>query len=557
MPRIRPFLLLFLCLTVPIEARAEPRPTYSVAIGNNAPPPSQPSLQALRFADDDAVRFYKIFRRGGQPAYLLTSLDAATARRHRALRTRAREPTLARLRSLVRKITKASKRDVAAGKNPAVFLSFSGHGIITPSGQYAFVLNDAGLTQKVLYEEILAPLSHAQVHLIIDACHAGGVVGMRGAFDDEREAPKEKLTESEENRILAQHSLDRFPHVGALIATAEGQEAHEWSRIEGGVFSYEVASALLGAGDINGDHAIEYSEVEAFIASANRTVANPKAVPQLLTRVPVGAQGSTLIHLDQLADTTLLVGRSEKMGRFYVELRNGLRWLEAHVPPGAPLTLALPRGSVAYVRSGNLEAKIPAHAGGRLALSTLSFQPTPLSARGAIDEALRHNLFEEAFTRGYYLGFVDSRGRLPVDFTEESAVAPLEEEGIDAEAAAPTPLLHKNANEAPPPAAHETSSAPARRLLGWGLTATSGVAGAVSIFSGVRALQARHRLRNEKRERQASEYANQYSTFGTAAWIAGAAALGAGVGAVFVWPRGEKRKQLSVHGHEIRFSAEF
>ena len=55
-----------------------------------------------------------------------------------------------------------------------------------------------------------------------------------------------------------------------ILATTLGQQAHEWSAIESGVFTHELLSGLLGAADVNADQRIEYTELQAFIAAANR-----------------------------------------------------------------------------------------------------------------------------------------------------------------------------------------------------------------------------------------------------------------------------------------------
>jgi len=47
-----------------------------------------------------------------------------------------------------------------------------------------------------------------------------------------------------------------------------------------------VISGLWGAADINSDQRIEYSELQSFVASANRTVDDPRAKPSVIVHPP-------------------------------------------------------------------------------------------------------------------------------------------------------------------------------------------------------------------------------------------------------------------------------
>lgn len=67
-------LLLLFTFTFALAAQARGR-TYAVAIGNNAPPAGIESLTTLRYADDDATRYFQFFARFADSARLLSVLD--------------------------------------------------------------------------------------------------------------------------------------------------------------------------------------------------------------------------------------------------------------------------------------------------------------------------------------------------------------------------------------------------------------------------------------------------------------------------------------------------
>ena len=509
-------------------ARAE-RLTYTVAIGNNAPPAAEKQLAPLRYADDDAVRYMELLGRLPGRAWLLSALDAHSARRHPDWAKKAQPPTLTKLREIVASIAEQVSRDRARGAEPVVFLTFSGHGAVTDQGEYYLSLADAPLTRTVLYDQILEPLKAAEVHLVIDSCHAGGVVGVRGAFDHELEAQPVQLQQADKDALLSRYSLARFPNVGVLVATTQGQEAHEWSRIEAGVFTYEVSSALLGAADVNGDLRIEYGEVAAFVAAANQAIPNPDAVPELLARAPIG-KSSVLLDLTQLERTIVLTGKPAQLGKFYIELRDGQRWLEAHLPADGRMALALPLQGGSFLRTALSEAEIPALASRVVRVDSLKFAPLSVASRGSIERALREKLFWEPFDVSYYRRFAHASALPAVDLGASPRAVP-------SYALAPT---DERAADAP-------SRAPAVAL---GVTA--GLAGATALVSGYYALSSYRDFQGETRQRQASELRSDVTRYRSIALTAGAVGVAAGLGAWLTWPTA-KHAKLQATGTMLQY----
>ncbi len=483
--------------------------SYAVAIGNNAPPSDAAgALEVLRYADDDAVRYHQLFSRFADDARLLTVMDGDTQRRYPGLGAAARAPTLANLMQVVTEYATRMAADLARGDQPVLYLAFSGHGTRSHAGEAFLVLLDARLTQDVLYEQVLAKLPASYTHLIVDACHAAAVVGVRGdgMFDKELNATQAPVSPSE-LLAIAERTQDRHPTVGALIATTVGQEAHEWSRLEAGVFSHEVISGLLGAADVNGDARIEYSELQAFIAAANRGVKDPRAVLQVLARPPRINHSAPLVVLDQLRDAIVLSGQARALGHFFIELENGQRYLDANLAGESPAVLVLPAQTTMFVRTDQLEAQIPPRARGTLSLQALAFRPREVSTRGSIDAAFRAALFALPYGPTYYRGFVDSAQVPSVSFVE------------------------------PGPPARARVGATGNRRVALGLAALACASAIVSITTGALAVGARSDFEHTQTQRGAAEADDRYERY-TALSITGAAiAAASAVGAWVVWPR--------------------
>jgi len=488
-------------LAVLAFARPAGAGTYAVVIGHNAPPrESRERLAPLHFADDDAARFHELFQRMHARVELLTVLDDRTQRRHPRAALQAHEPSLENLRRALSTLGEAMNQDLQRGEEIRFFLTYSGHGARSAAGEPFLTLSGGELTERVLFDEILGRLPVSYAHLVIDSCNASGVVGARGLFDREVDATAVPLRGDE---LAGASRLEQFPTVGVLLASTEGTASHEWSRVEGGVFTHEVLSALGGAADVNGDGAIEYSEVQAFIAAANRDLTDPRAVPDVVARPPRINRRAVLVSLRELQGGTVLRGDASALGHFHVELENGLRLLDAHLT--GTLALALPADGVAYLRAGRGEARLKLGPGAAVALAQLDFREPGAASRGSIEQSFHDRLFASPFGLEYYRGFVDRTGGVPVDL----AGARL--------------------------AAHP----PSHRLLSRSLLATSGALLASSGIAGYVAWQAHRDFEATSLQKPAQESARRYRAASAVAIGSAALAAVAASGAWYLWPRME------------------
>lgn len=496
--------LLSVSLSLSRVAAADGRQVaYAIVIGNNAPPRTGTSevLRPLRYADDDAVRYFQLFSRFAQ-AHLLTVLDTETQRRYPGLAARTQPPTLENLEAAVDEIAAEMRADRARGDRPILYFAFSGHGARDDQGHAFLALLDGAITQHVLYDQLIAKMPATLVHVIVDACDAGGVVGVRGGFfGHEANTTSAPTTPAEVAPILAATPLARYPQVGVIVATTLGQEAHEWSAIESGVFTHELLSALVGAADVNRDGVIEYTEVEAFIAAANRDLEDPRAIPHVIARPPRTNQRAPLVRLSALRGTRLVHGDASRLGHFHIELANGQRYLDAHLD--GEVTLAVPDDTTAFLRTDTQEVRLPTR--GAVALDALALSGRRLASRGAIEAAYQAQLFSTRYGRAYYQGYVDSIGAIGVTFPEPSRVAP--------------------------------AAASRRRELALGAAGIAALSAAAAITTGVLAYRAHADFDATSLQRPAHEAAARYHTFLPLSIASGAVALAAGALTWWLWPR--------------------
>jgi Caspase domain len=497
-------------------ARGETR-TYVLAVANNAPPADADGerLEPLRYADDDAADFFTFTRELAREAFLLTVLDAPSQRRFPDLAAVARAPTMAELRRAVAALRERFAADLRDGHEPVLFFFFSGHGTRGGRRPPSLTLLDEPLTQQVLYEEVLAQLPARYVHLFVDACHAEAVVRPRDVS-----AQAVDVTDEDVQTYAARATLQRFPQVGAILATASGVQAHEWDVYQRGVFSHELLSALRGAADVNGDGRIEYSEVSAFLGAANREVADPRARLSVVVRPPALNRRAAIVDTAGLRGAFRLVGRGGALGGVFVEDDLGNRIADFHAEPGQRVSVALPSDRKVFVRHRRGEAPVRAPAGATVSLEGLRFAEAGLTARGAIDSSLERGLFAAAYGPRYYRGYVDQNQELsPVPVREELAPEPV--------------VRQPPAPAAPPPRSGARS--------GWALLGTAGgLALAAGVLAGL-AADAVARFHATPFERPAAELRDQAIGFESAAWVAAGVALAAAGAGTWLLSRSRAR----------------
>jgi hypothetical protein len=408
--------LLTLALAVASATPAR-RTVFAVVVANNES--ADGKRPPLQYADDDAAGYYRLLEAQADEAALLAVLDKQTQQRHPGLAARARPPTRAELLAVLRRFNDSMRKVREAGGTPVLYLVYAGHGQRDAGGEGSITLLDGFFRRSELFGQVLAPSQAAYLHLIVDACDSYFFVHSRGAL------PVGPSYAAAVGEHLGARELSRYPQVGVVLSTTREQESHEWSAIQSGVFSHQVRSALAGAGDVNGDGMVEYSELAAFVAAANQGVADVRARVELFARAPALDRAAPLADLRRSGRLGFLLLPPGLSGRMWVEDVRGVRVAELNKDAQRPVVLALRAEDTYYLRSAGGEARAAVPRRGEVVdASGLSWSPLPLAARGPIQDAYGERLFNVPFGPTFYRGFAASMNEPAVVIREGLDLSP-------------------------------------------------------------------------------------------------------------------------------------
>ncbi len=391
-----------------------------VIVGNNHS--IDPGVEDLHYADDDAVLYAEMLAPFADQLTLLTLLDDDTQRRFPGYAERTRRPTRAEMNDVLTSTFKIIMAWQAAGiKKTELMFVFVGHGSVDREGQGFVHLEDGRFARGDLFHEVISSSPATYTHVIVDACNAYSLVAGRGATGpDAPDDPGALLLD----QFLAGQELEDFPDVGVLAATSQDRVTHEWSKIQAGLFSFQMRSALSGAADINGDGQLEYSEVAAFLTAANANLGQASKRLSVFAWAPKRHRRAPLLDLRRGRGSRRVAIGPAVRGKLSVESENGDVWVGAHASGEQTVTLVLPEHLGFYVRSSDGETNVEAGAAD-VSVLALGSKVQRVAERGAVDAQFEKSLFGIPFGRSYYLGFMANRpNMLTVDFqTDPVAVS--------------------------------------------------------------------------------------------------------------------------------------
>lgn len=249
---------------------------FAVVVGNND---GLGMLPQLNFADDDALRFYRLATRLApkKNVALLTELDVDTWRRIQ-LRGARPPPYLTPTRRKLLEVIKLFKAQISGARKrdpdrPVHFyFFFSGHG----EKGYFFLkkkggpLADSAFTGTDL-ERTFSDSEATLNWLFIDACKSQSLFFSKGKKEEDDElGPDFSGLISKLDR-----TVKRAP-IGVLTSTVSDKPAGEARDIRGGYFSHVLTSGLRGAADANSDGIIRYGELAAFVSFHTRRIAGQR-----------------------------------------------------------------------------------------------------------------------------------------------------------------------------------------------------------------------------------------------------------------------------------------
>ncbi len=404
--------LLVLLAAAPAPARAAVK-TYALVVGVNTS--VDPGVASLKYADDDAAKYARLFDRIADSTTLLTVFDADSRTVYADLAPRAGVPDRATLNKALTDLRVAAVKEHAAGNQIVVYFAYVGHGARDKQGEGYVNLTDQrflrGDLRRLLIDQPNNPAARFDtLHVIVDACSAYFVVHDRGGPG---------LTPASEDYSARMGELfgagtspEKTPTVGFLLATTGDVKVHEWSAWRGGVFSHLVRSGLSGAADVDLDGKVTYPELGAFIAAASGSIRDPRARVDVTVSPPPAKADVALSDRDRFQPRQLVFLEPQVGGHFEVETEDGERVIDLNKPRGLASVFAVWGAGKYYLSGAGGETKLDFSTRTLVASNTLSFGEKRRADRGAIEEEYRRALFSRPFDYSFYRAYC-SLLRLP------------------------------------------------------------------------------------------------------------------------------------------------
>ena len=407
------YLILLLIFAIPFSlAASKGSKRFALIVGVNRAATSD--LEQLRFADDDAVRHYQLLKHYTERSWLLTTMDKETQKRYPSVVRHAKAPSLSQFKKTLSTIFKAMEVAKKNGYETDFLFIYAGHGVLLSGNVGAITLLDGMLTRDFFYSNLIGKSPADFNHIIIDACNAYYFVNQRGQWKDQSSG---KVRKEKIENFFSSQELSKYPGTGVILSTSSEKETHEWSRIQGGVFSYEVRSGMLGAADVNEDLKIEYSEMKAFLEAANHRITDERAKLKVFVKAPQQDNSRPLFSLEKLSKVGFLKIPKEIGGRFYIEDSSGYRYMDFNKTTEQAVTLTLLPSNKYFLKDQekSREYLIEYENSKEFIFSDLQSSKFSFSGRGAVDDSFRKFLFAQPYGISFYNGIVAASGDVPVD----------------------------------------------------------------------------------------------------------------------------------------------
>jgi hypothetical protein len=393
--------LAFAFFVRPAVAQDQPAAAFALIVGSNVSVDRE--LPRLHYADDDAARYFDLFRLLGMRTELLARVDDNTARLHPQAGAEASLPHWEAFDRAVGRLAEEVRQARQRGFATVFYFVFAGHGGVENERGY-IALEDKRLTGETLGSELVSRIGADVVHIIIDACDSYLVAYSRG--------PGASSRRPVHDFVRSVYELGRDPRVGLLLSTSAANETHEWDVIQAGVFSHEVRSGLYGAADADGDGEVTYREIAAFVSRANEAVENEHYRPRVFARPPFSRE--VLLDLRKARGRMVTVDGAHA-GRYAMEDARGVRLADFHNPAGQSVLLVRPAPvGRTFLRRLDVDAEFTIPPGdGPLDVASLEAEPQRTAPRGAL-----HESFSRLFLLPFDVNVVEKYAEPPAPYLD-------------------------------------------------------------------------------------------------------------------------------------------
>ncbi len=164
----------------------------------------------------------------------------------------------------------------ARDKDATAFVYFSGHGLLSPAGDYFLATQDTRLGRAEatslpapVFTDALREVGARRLVVVLDCCHAQGMAAAKDVLGLDASLPKGlRRSAPDVSKVLAQGE-------GRAVFSASLGDEQSWLLLDGtlSVFTYHFIEALQGAGQRPGDTEVTLSSLMGYVS---RTV--PKTV---------------------------------------------------------------------------------------------------------------------------------------------------------------------------------------------------------------------------------------------------------------------------------------
>ena len=359
---------------------------FALVVGHNDSDDSD--LAPLKYADDDAIKYARLFGMIAERTELLVSADKESTRAFGP--QKAKRATRANVMAALKSLRRDMRAAKARGDKPVLYFVYSGHGNYDQEGRGYVHLADGRFTTRDMYYEVLGPTEGPYEHhvvLMVDACNAALLVNSRGG-SDRRKVRGTSL------------KLEAYPNVGVVLSSSTVGEVHEWGKFLAGIFSHEVRSALMGPADLNDDSKVTFPELAAFIQSANAAVKNEIYRIKPYIRPPLSAPNMPLVSLERSRFPARIRLGKGVSGRGHLVNNELLRFADFNKADGQSFWLGIPGREGYLLVTEDGEYIVPKGAKGDLALGALKKRVHTVLGKRGTDQYFEKRLFATSHDKG-------------------------------------------------------------------------------------------------------------------------------------------------------------